>query len=512
MNNLEVFVLLTLAVVLCIANWRLGVSICLLVGFIQDPLRKLTPDEPIYFTALVVVPLLATLIGAYLRKVRINFRAIHSWNRVLRNPLNLFVLLVGLQSAAAIIKTGSPVIGAIGALSYLAPLPAILLGYHFSRSERDIATLIKVYLAVGILMISGIYLSYAGYDWTVLKSVGEGLFIYSMEKGRLDLYSGFLRSPEIAAWHAAASVCLLILLSLSLRRNAIFKGSAGVLVMFLLTSLLFTGRRKFLIEILLFVSIYALLLIWFLRKTIKSAFIFKSATVLAAGLVMGSIAYMYLASDLSTNEIRPYYERSLDVRNEATDRVSVMTVESFQHVIAQNGFFGSGAGTGSQGSQQFGGGSDIVGYAAEGGIGKVLAELGVPGVLLLLWLVISLARYIWSIVIYITHDKTVDPFLAKMTFGFVAFLITNGFVYTIAHQVFGDPFVLILLGFFLGFVLAMPKMQERQQRKTLGERWTTKNWRRTRTDGQLSPQFTFSLRGSPSPLFGHRASVILPKQ
>jgi hypothetical protein len=464
----EVFALLSIALVLCVVNWRLGVSICLLVGFLQDPLRKLTPDEPVYFTALVGAPLLATLIGAYLRKVRISFRSVHSWNKVLRTPLNLFILLVGLQSVAAVIKTGNPIIGAIGALSYLAPLPAILLGYHFSRSERDITKLIKVYLAVGIMMVSGIYLSYAGYDWKVLKSVGEGLFIYSMETGRLDLYSGFLRSPEIAAWHAAASICLLILLSLSLRRNATFKGFAGVLVMFLLSALLLTGRRKFLVEIVLFVSIYALLLIWFLRKAIKSAIIFKSATVLAAGLLIGSVSYMYFAPDRAGNEIRPYYERGLNVRNDAADRVSVMTLESFQYVIAQNGIFGSGAGTGSQGAQHFGGGSDIVGFAAEGGLGKVLAELGVPGLVLLLWLAISFARYIWSILLYITHEKDVDPFLAKMVFGFLAFLITNGFVYIIAHQVFGDPFVLILLGFFLGFVLAMPKMQ---QKKTEKESW-----------------------------------------
>src|SRR5947207_3105064 len=362
MNDLEVFGLLILGLVLCAANWRVGVSICLLVGFLQDPLRKLTPGEPVYFTALVGAPLLATLVGAYMRKVRISFRPVHSWNKVLRTPLNLFILLVGLQSIAAVIKTGSLAIGAIGALSYLAPLPAILLGYQFSRSERDITKLIKVYLAVGILMVSGIYLSYAGYDWPILKSVGEGLYIYSMEKGRLDLYAGFLRSPEIAAWHAAASICLLILGALSLRRNAIFKDSAGVLVMLLLSALVLTGRRKFIVEIFLFVSIYALMLMWFLRTAIKSALIFKSALLLAAGLVVGSVSYMYFAPDRAGPEIRPYYERGMDVGNEATDRVSVMTVESFQYVIAQNGILGSGAGTGSQGAQHFGGGAEIVGY------------------------------------------------------------------------------------------------------------------------------------------------------
>lgn len=460
MTDLEVYAMMAVALAFCVVNWRAGLTICLLVGFLQDPLRKVMPGEPVFFTALVGAPLAATLIGAYLRRVRLSFRPVHSWNKVLRTPLNLFILFVLIQSLAGVARTGNPAIGAIGVLSYLSPLPAVILGYQFSRSERDITKLVKVYLAIGVLMVSGIYISYAGYDWQALKAVGEGLFIYTVEEGRLDLYSGFMRSPEIAAWHAAASVCLLILLSLAIRKRVTLKWVAGVLVMFLLGALLLTGRRKFLVEIVLFVSIYALLLIWFHRTAIKSTVVSKSAILLAAGLVVGSVSYMCFASDVVATEIRPYYERGVSVRNDATQRVSAMTIDSFQYVIAQNGILGSGAGTGSQGAQYFGGGSDIVGAAAEGGLAKVLAELGIPGLALLLWLVISLARYIWSIVLYMTHSKDVDPALSKIVFGLAAFLMTNGFVYIVAHQVFGDPFVLIVLGFFLGFVMAAPKMQK----------------------------------------------------
>jgi len=520
MTDLEVFGLLIIFSALCVARWRVGVSICLLVGFFQDPLRKITLGQPVYFTALVGLPLAATLLGAHLRNVRVSFRPVHSWNKVLRTPLSLFILLVGIQSVAAVIKTGNPVIGAIGTLSYLAPLPAILLGYQFSRSERDIVKLIKVYLVIGVVMIAGVYLSYAGYDWKVLKSVGEGLFVYSREEGRLDLYSGFLRTPEIAAWHAATSICLITILALSLRRKATFKGAAGVLVMFLLGALLLSGRRKFLVEILLFVSIYALLLIWFLRTSIKSAVVFKSALLLGAGLVVGSVSYMFIAPDVATTEMRPYFERGISVRNDVTERSSAMTIESFQWVIARNGILGSGAGTGSQGAQHFGGGSNIVGSAAEGGLGKVLAELGVPGLLLLLWLVISFARYIWSIILYVTRERDVDPSLAKLVFGLVAFLMTNAFVYTIAHQAYGDPFVLIILGFFLGFVMATPKMVTRNandRRRATSERRLTADDRaesddrrgttgdRRRTTGDGTP---FPVSGRQSPVPGFRSSVV----
>jgi len=189
-------------------------------------------------------------------------------------------------------------------------------------------------------------------------------------------------------------------------------------------------------------------------------------------------------------------------------------------VIARNGILGSGAGTGSQGAQHFGGGSNIVGSAAEGGLGKVLAELGVPGLLLLLWLVISFARYIWSIILYVTRERDVDPSLAKLVFGLVAFLMTNAFVYTIAHQAYGDPFVLIILGFFLGFVMATPKMVTRNandRRRATSERRLTADDRaesddrrgttgdRRRTTGDGTP---FPVSGRQSPVPGFRSSVV----
>ncbi len=470
MTDLEVYTLVIISMALSLANWRVGVLVCLVVGFLQDPLRKLVPGEPVVFTALVGAPLAMTLLGAHLRRIRISFRPLHAWNGVLRTPLHFFLLLVLVQSGAAFIKTGSPMVAGIGALSYLAPLPAILLGYQFSRSERDIVKVIKIYLIVGIIMVSSVYMAYAGLDWPILKQVGEGLFIYSLERGRLDLYSGLMRSPEIAAWHAAAAACLILLASVAIRRNAILKCAGGALVAILLGAVLLTGRRKFLVEIVLFVSIYSLLLIWFRETAIKSAVLSKSALLLACGLVLGSAVYMFVANDQTATEIRPYYERGLSVKGDVTERVSVMTIESFQYVIAQNGILGSGAGTGSQGVQHFG--AQSTGAAAEGGLAKVLAELGIPGFVLMLWLIISMGRYIWSILQFTTHAPNMDPSLVKLVIGLVALLITNAFVYTIAHQVFGDPFVLIILGLFLGFVMAIPKIRARKtvDRRAPGDR------------------------------------------
>ena len=508
MTEYEVFGLLLIVMGLSFVNWRLGVLICLYVGFIQDPLRKLLPGEPVYMTVMVGAPLLMTMLGAHLRRVSLTFRPLHAWKDVLRTPLNFFVLLVLLQSAAAFFRTGNPIIGAIGALSYLAPFPAILLGYQFSRNKRDISRVIKVYMAVSILMVPGVYLAYAGYDWPVLKQVGEGLFIYSLQKGRLDLFAGFLRSPEIAAWHAATAACLLFLVALAVRGKTYLKWGAGFLVPALLGAILLTGRRKFLVEVLLFMSLYALFLILFARTSIKSAALARSALLLTAGLGVASVVFMFIVTDNVADEMTPYYERGVSVRNDITDRVSGMTVGSFELVIAENGFLGSGAGTGSQGVQHFG--KQTTGVNAEGGLSKVLAELGVPGLLLLLWLGIGFVRYLWSIASFVTSDREVDPALSRLVFGLVALLISNGFLYIVAHQIFGDPFVLIVLGFFLGFVMATPKMVTRANvaRRLIDDRRLVD---RAQTDCRSEVgrwQTALPVRNNPSPAIVHTSSAV----
>lgn len=451
MTEAEVFYILGLGLVVCFLDWRLGVSISIVAGFLQDVLRKLLPGEPIYLTVVVGVFVITTCLGAYRGGVPLNFKLIHAWNKSLRLPINIFIVLVLIQSGVAFIRTGSLIIAGIGLIAYLAPLPAILLGYRFSRNENDIAKFAKFYLVISLLMIAGVYLSYLGYDWDILRSVGEGLFIYSSE-GRLTLYSGFLRSPEIAAWHAATSICLIILLLLISRRSVIMMGAAGIFVLFLLGALLLTGRRKFLVEVVLFIAVYAVFLVWFRKGTTKLAY------ALAVMTIAGFVSYLYFVPKQIESGVSSYYQRSLSVQGAATARVSEMTIDSFQYVIERNGFLGAGAGTGSQGAQHFGGGDQLVGLSAEGGLAKVLAELGVPGLIMIFWLAIGLARYLYSIIQYV---KNGDPMRAQMTYGLLAFLAANSLVYVVAHQVFGDVFVLILLGFSLGFVLAMPRMSMR---------------------------------------------------
>ena len=453
MNEYLLISMAAVGLIVCVANWRVGFLVCVLVGCVQDPIRKLIPDQPVFITSTIILFVVATGVGAYVRGRRFSLKPIHSWNNSLRIPLALFAVIVVIQSGVTLMKFGSPILAAIGMLAYVTPLPGILLGYHFARREHQTPRFIKLYIFLNVLMISGVYLSYAEFDWEVLKQVGEGLFIYSMEKGMLVLRSGFYRAPEVAAFHAATSICFLIILFMTLKRHLLLKFATGGLILFFWGALLLTGRRKFMLEIFVFLGVYGALMLFIRNKASRTV---RTSFLLIVGLTIASAAYSSFVPEEARAGIDPYYQRGVTVQEDAADRASLMTVESFSSVIEQNGVLGSGAGTGSQGAQHFGGGSEIVGLAAEGGLSKIIAELGVPGFALLLWLAVGLGRYFWAIINEVKRQA--DFARISLTFGFVAMVVANAFVFITAHQIFGDPFVLSLLGFFIGFVMSVPRM------------------------------------------------------
>jgi Sec-independent protein secretion pathway component TatC len=96
--------------------------------------------------------------------------------------------------------------------------------------------------------------------------------------------------------------------------------------------------------------------------------------------------------------------------------------------------------------------------AAEGGLGKITMELGVPGLVLLAWLATAFYRYVRKLLEATT--KLSRPH-ARLAYGMLAFLIANTASFLVATQVFGDVFVQLMMGWAVGFLLAMPVLAER---------------------------------------------------
>ncbi len=446
------WLLLALGSGLALLDWRKGFAVVILAGFIQDPLRKLTPGEPVYLTVTVGAVLLLALLGALLRGRNLGLAPVYVWYRRLATPLNLFILLVCLQATVTFVKYGNPVLAFLGLLAYLGPLPALVLAYQYADRVAAIRTWLHAYLLGATVMMVTVYLAYLGYESALFNVVGPGVIIYT-QSGILESFQGIMRSSEISAWHAGAAACLLIVVYVA-QGNWVRNLWMVLLIFGFIGVILLSGRRKILFELVLFIGLYGMLLLYFQRGAIKLALF---AAALGLSVLWG--LNQWLASD---DTLIRYVDRGSTAFEDAPERLELTGWQAIQWSINQHGWLGGGAGIASQGGQYYGGGVQLGGGGAEGGIGKIIAELGVPAVFLLLWVGWELLRYLWKILVYL---RDTDPQLGLYIMGLLAFLGANLPVYVVATQAYGDLFVLTLLGSCLGMIMAAPRIiRLRQQR------------------------------------------------
>lgn len=437
------FALVAVTIAAGLLDWRRGALLCVPVGFLQDPARKLIAERPVAMVVVVAICFVACLLGAMLRDGGLGVRPFYALYPRLRVPVILFVAWVVLQSAMTLLRTGRPVLAGLGLLSYLSPPLALLLGFRFASRSTALERWTWVYLAGGGLVAATVGLEFAGVEHVLFDSIGVDI-VYGTS-GLVEMMSGLMRSSEIAAWHLAAALCLAVggvVTAARLRTRLVLAALAGGLFI----ALLLTGRRKMLAEVALF-ALFFVLLLAARRGRAPVGLRWSFAALLAAALAF------QLVSRGRGLVLVPYVQRGVTVVAESTQRLEGMTVGQLGSIVSRTGFLGLGAGTGAQGAQYFGGGVELVGGAAEGGLGKILAELGVPGVAILAWLSIAFGRALRRIAR--GAGRLPQP-LAVPAYALIAFLPANLAVFLTAHQVYGDPFVLIVLGWLAGAVLALP--------------------------------------------------------
>ncbi|GAB4203264.1 MAG: hypothetical protein Fur0019_02320 [Tibeticola sp.] len=460
--------LVAFAALLSFTNWRWGLSLFLVAGFMQDPLRKLAEGQPVYFVLLAGVVFGAAWLGAGFSRVRIGPSVMEGWRRHMGTPFALFVALVLLQAFHSYARFGSVQMTGIGLMVWLAPVFAVVLAYQFAvrRGLPALRRWMKLYVVLALLALSGVYLQYEGVEWLVLGEVGKGLTIYDVGTV-LKAYSGFFRSSEIAAWHTATTAALLFILFAGRRLNFLRLLVAFALMGALVALGILTGRRKMLVEVVIFLSLYSFLVVWFQR----------GAHRLAVGLaVVGLAGWLAVVGfvdpdpgerlDTANYQLAPgerykgYAVRGSTVFQDAPERFSQLGIGPVTWAISSHGWLGAGLGTGSQSGA---GNESVVSInrgAAEGGLGKITMELGVPGLLLVLWLAWALARYVHA-ALAVTVQLSRPH--ARVAFALVALLAAKVASFSVAAQAYSDVFILLLLGSFTGFVLAMPVLARKTQ-------------------------------------------------
>ena len=445
MEFLAVFILI--GTVICIMDWRYGMLVCITVGFLADTVRKIIPGEPVYLVIVVGVFFGIVFFSYYVQYGGIQIKKISMWRNNIKVLFTLFFLWLVYEALVSYYLYGSPVIIGISLLSYLAPIPAFLIAYYYGLKVTDINRFMKFYVFLAILMLSGVYLSYFGYEWDVLREIGTGVIIYVPGK-ILDSYPGFLRSTEGAAWHAATAICLLIILMVS-RQIRWPKILIAAIILLLIGAGLLTGRRKMLMTIIIFAGFYWILLFYFKRGAAKIMVVLILMTGIVGANVMlsGNKRSAFYISD----EFDPYMQRGATVFEDVGSR-SMMGIHAAGWGLSQFGVLGGGLGVASQGAQHFGAGAQRFGGAGEGGFGKITAELGLPGLFLVFLIFGAILLNTWNNMKKIARY---DSPLVPLYYGLVAFLAANIPAFIVATQVFGDLFVLMMLGWTFGLAVAV---------------------------------------------------------
>ncbi|MGH8105988.1 MAG: hypothetical protein ACREO2_06705, partial [Arenimonas sp.] len=464
MSELVLILLLAVAA-MAFMNWRLGLVLCVVTAILQDPLRKLTPGQPVYFVVLVGVVFGAAWLGALVNRVKLAPNGIDGWRQNIGTPFTLFVILAIFQALHSLAVYQNPTMTAIGVLSYFAPVPAVVFAYQFAMREgmAGIRRWMKFYLAIAMIALCSVILESSGASWRILGEVGEGVFI----SGQGEYYkgnSGIFRAAEIAAWHGATVACFAFIV-FSGRRFSLPK---LILVMALVVFLLYigalTGRRKMIIEITIFICAYFSLGIWFNSHKGKLAVLVALLGVVSYIGIVGWVArgpgeLVERSSQLEDAEgtgFGRYSARAGTVFEDLPIRLRTMGVRPIEWAIDSQGWLGGGLGIGSQGAQHFGAEGN---GAAESGLGKLTVELGMPGLVLAFWLVLAMARHIWKLLGTLSHLSRAH---ANFAYGLVAFLIANAATFSIATQAYADIFILLSLGLSLGFLFAQLKLASRQ--------------------------------------------------
>ncbi|MRD46843.1 hypothetical protein GHT07_06120 [Caenimonas koreensis DSM 17982] len=454
-------VLVATAALVVMLDWRKGLAACVLIGIVQDPLRKLAPGQPVYYVLLVGVIFGVTLVRAALANVRLDPGVIHGWRKNLRLPFSFFIAVVFAQALHTLVAYNSFFMAGIGLLVWLSPIPAVVLSYQFAirRGLQGVRRLMVLYVLIALVALSGVYLEYAGFEWRTLGEVGEGLVIYDMGT-ILKAHSGFFRASEMAAWHAATIACFVFILSVG-KRPTLLRIVAALLLIGVLISLgMLTGRRKMLVEVTIFLCVYGILIALLQKGRARLALALGAVALVGYFGIVGLVAPDPVQTPSSRsaridnpNGMQGYAARGRTVVQDLPQRVSDLGLQPIVYVVDRFGWLGAGLGTGSQGTNQVTAAAGINRWAAEGGLGKIAMELGIPGLLVLLWLGVALFKHLRKQLAAVAQLSTQHM---RMAYGLVAFLVANLATFSIATQAYNDLFILVILGWSTGFLLAMP--------------------------------------------------------
>lgn len=425
---------------LAFTNWRWGVRLALVIGALQDPVRKLTPNASPLLAIASLPVWLAVIAGAFRHDPRALARARAAYPRVSRIAGIFIATLIPPVLVVFLYGFGVWQVALFGVFAYVAPLAVAVVGFSLIREEQDLLGLMRFYALFVACMMVGTVLEYMQMfpDWPALGTRAMGfVWVRYADQGAIALISGFYRSPDLMGWHAAT--LMMVGVTLALRRSA---SSRAWLLLVTLggVCVLMAGRRK----AIMMPAVWMLVVLAAYLRSRRMA-----ATVTLLGLVgLAVVGFVFATGDLVTAN---YYSYAASTTRDAPERLVQSAVGSVWETFLQSGFLGRGIGTVASGMGHLAG--DVEQGWQESGPSRVLAELGVPGFLVALLLGGVLARACYNALRRASPSATGY----HLQVGLVALVAANAASFLVSHQIYTDLSVMPLAAIFLGAALSGPR-------------------------------------------------------
>lgn len=434
----SILVLIFAGCVVAYWRWRFGIVAALLIGLIQDPIRKMVPDAPAYL-ALSSLPVWLAVVGAAVWSGEVSisrflelFPRLTIWLR----RFFAYLLLPILLSATNGPQTWQ--IALMGTFLYALTFFLILAGRVCPCRQFTLRRILTIYAILTSIILVGGPLDRLGWGsrFAAISTEAMGHIWVTYRTGAaVYMLAGFFRGPDVMGWHASLVFMISVILASRtwgwLRYLWITVSVWGALNMWL------CGRRKMLSMIPIFLGCYLLLIYKFqnARRVVPVAGLFLMI------LGLGWYGIGLLNPDSATEA---FYFTAI---HEAGSQWMQHSVDSVRITLQQAGFFGYGLGMAQQGIHHIQG--DRPEIWQESGPGKLIVELGIPGTLL--FLVMGWTFFQTSLCAL--RRKAEDPSFYLYA-GLLSILIANGAAALISAQIYGDPFIASLVALMIGLLLS----------------------------------------------------------
>jgi hypothetical protein len=437
-------VYLGVASLLALRNWRWGPLLIVAAAALQDPLRKVHPGAPAWFT-LSIAPIFTAMVLGAMQHIPDWWSRFRWYERPVAKAIVAFaagmVVPIAIDFQYGIVGFK---LALMGGFFYGTALANIVLGFYYGYQPAQLRRLLAFHAIVTAVMLIGVPLESHNVfpDWLAVGTKAMGnIWIRYIPGRQVRMLCGFYRSPDVMGWHATVMVISALMLAL-ISRGFLVRLFWMALAGWGTMGTFLCGRRKFFYML----PVFALTVLWLNRRQLGR---FAPGAVLVGLLAGGAFLVVYERVGPS-EDVEVYY---FATAGETVDR---MKAHSWDTLVAtfmdptHGGLLGLGLGAASTGGHLVESAGKPRAWQ-EGGLGRLGVELGVPGFLCALFLVWTMVRRMFRVSGILSRSQDPD---AKLFVGVFALAIANGASFVVSGQVFGDPFVGFYYSLLLGSVLA----------------------------------------------------------